>query len=790
METFQRPNFFNTSVGGINKLNSTQTLDQLKILQLQGQHNKFSNSDQKNKLHLFNDLMKSRIGKELDESMVSQFEKIPETYNPLYDWKDKHGLIGDTRSRYDVHYLHIDSSDRQIQPIMEIAEYYSLSDNPILTTELSNKIFINHPEHPFQVEDKITIDGLAPSVYKLRVDPSQNILPISFVSGQSCMAINFAHGIPEIHKAASELNNLFIQISEFTNVGSSGNASYYGNITITFINDVHKFFLEDASRGLLYSPDMMYVELPYTYDTSPGTPTTLASYFNISLYYINGIPMNSINAQYPTDIYHNSYYQIIREVTSNGYYINLGSNALASGYIGGKSIRIGQISDFSGGFPEPNHYILPLERIYKNVISVRLLSTEFPNSEYVVKNYPTTSQNNKIYWQNYEDGAYIYSVEIPPGKYTPTSLISILESKFYDTQRVYYPSVTQNYTNHSYMQISINTDTDTSTISSFKETILSRAFANMYYVLTDPTHTPLPWDHTFVPVASTSAGDPVITQNDPSQLYPIFILVQYDNHGLKLNTMYETHVAGQEYVPNGTSGDMLIITGTTTYKGVPSAKIDGTYEAFAPNLELGYDKLNYFMIKLQPLDIGQYTKRDEAQKGGIFYIYTPNLFRLLFNYSDTIGKLLGFPNVGETYAVTKYASSISNKDPYQPDISPAQLADATTPGNAVMLCGYNYILMECMELPVVESLGKVKDAFSKILLVGVPGKICFNTFVCTPKIFYEPIQELSQLTLSFYAPGGELYDFNGLDHSFTLEITTLDELPNDTHVNTHTGKTL
>ena len=464
------------------------------------------------------------------------------------------------------------------------------------------------------------------------------------------------------------------------------------------------------------------------------------------------------------------------------------TNALASGNVGGSSIRIGQISDFSGGYTEPNYYILPLERTYKNIVSVRLLSTEFPNSEYVVKNYPSTSQNNKLYWQNYEDGSHIYSIEIPPGKYNPTSLISKLESVFYETPRFYYPSVTQNYTNHNYIQVSINTDTDTTTINSYKETILSRAFANMYYILTDSTHTPLPWDHTFVPVASTSAGDPTITQNDPSQLYPILILVQYNNHGLTLNTMYESHVSGQDYIPDGSVGDSIIITGTTTYKGIPSNNIDGTYEAYAPNLELGYNKLNYFMIKLQPLDIGQYTKRDDAQKGGIFYIYTPNKFRLLFNYKDTIGKLLGFPNVGETYAVTKYATSITNKDPYKPDISPAQTIDTTTPGNAVMMSGYNYILMECVEFPIIESLGKIKNAFAKILLVGVPGKICFNTYVCTPKIFYEPIQELSQLTLSFYSPDGELYDFNGLDHSFTLEITTLDELPYDTHINTHTGK--
>jgi hypothetical protein len=98
--------------------------------------------------------------------------------------------------------------------------------------------------------------------------------------------------------------------------------------------------------------------------------------------------------------------------------------------------------------------------------------------------------------------------------------------------------------------------------------------------------------------------------------------------------------------------------------------------------------------------------------------------------------------------------------------------------------------MVCEELPVIETIGTIKNAFATILLVGIAGKECFNTYVSTPKIFYEPIQELSQLTLSFYSPAGDLFDFNGLDHAFLLEITTLDELPFDTHVNTHTGKVL
>jgi hypothetical protein len=151
---------------------------------------------------------------------------------------------------------------------------------------------------------------------------------------------------------------------------------------------------------------------------------------------------------------------------------------------------------------------------------------------------------------------------------------------------------------------------------------------------------------------------------------------------------------------------------------------------------------------------------------------------------------LGFPNVGETYAVTKYDKTITNKDEYEPDISPISVIDTTTPGDSIILSGNNYILMVCDELNVIETFSTIKSAFAKILLIGIPGKVCFNTFVDTPKIFYEPIAELSTLSLSFYSPNGNLYDFNGLDHSFTLAITTLDNLPDNTNINTHTGNRL
>ena len=936
METFQQPRFFNDVVGGEKLLNNNQTQNQIKILQSQQsfkqlQNNQSEDNGKKKEINLYNTIQKNNAGKEVDDAMTTNMKKKQHEdknkYNPIDAWKEQHGLIGDTNSRFDVHYLHIDSSYRQINPMMEVEQYFSLSLDPISTTELSTALFISQPNHPFQVEDKITIDGIAPNTHQLRFVPNyknfnhlkfnpsdahpvlefiegesyatlyinhgipeglattnsvlldsyvlinnftnagslvaqgeyyygnvklsyinsaQNFFlvdsargitfssnklyidlpanyalgpgipsadiqyfnvtlyyvksiptyqptPIEFTVGKNYMTIYFNHGIPQNYATDPELSNLYIQISNFTNNNMFenktyyGNPLYYGNIPLTFINNVHSFFLENTSEGLTYNANIMYASLPYAYDITPGTPTISSSYFNISLYYVNGIPMNAINAKYPTDIYHNLYYQVISNVTDDGYYIDIKPTyALSSGAFGGRSIRIGQVSDFSGGYVEPNNYIIPLERIYKNVISVRLLSTEFPNSEYVVKSSQTGTQNNKLYWQNYEDGSYVYSLEIPSGKYDPTTLASVLDTQFYNTPRYYYPSVTQNYTNHNYVRVSIDPITDTTTISSLKQAVMVRPFVGMYYIVTNAGK-----DHAFEHVASVPAGDP----SDPTQLYPLFINIHYPKHGLTLNTSYETHVAGQDYVPNGTTGDNVILTGVTTYQGVPGSKIDGTYEAYAQNAGLvpqgeDYSSEDYFMIKLNPMDIGYYAVRGDGQFGGIFNMYIPNKFRLLFSYPDTIGELLGFSNVGETYAVTKYAYSITNKEAYQPDISPAVQTDTISPGNSVILSGHNYILMKCQELPVIESIGKIKDAFAKILLVGIPGKTCFNTFVSTPKIFYEPIQELSQLTLSFYSPDEDLYDFNGLEHSFTIEIITLDELPFDTHINTHTGKML
>lgn len=793
MNIYNTPQFFNPAVGGSKLLNVNSTQQQLDVLNM-SPHKEKQDINTRSKIRGTNTTAINEMGMMSLNAMQQNTEDDDKNkYDPIADWEDSQGLTRKSRSRLTINYLHIDSSLRQINPIITQGEFYTLEPNPITSTVLNTDLFISHPNHSFSVGDKITIDGLAPVNYQLLFDPNITTPLLQFFSvtdqtgaEYSYIQVNYPHGIPEKYSDDSYLTNLYCEIQGFTNKQTPTNEfneQFYGDIPLTFINKVHNFFLKKELMSpfldLQYSPNCFYIELPYKYQDSPGIKSTLTCYINLLFYFVNGIPLNQINAKYPTDIYHSTSYQVISRVTSTGYYITLNTTAFSSGSFGGSNVQIGTVADFKGGYMEPNQYTIDLEKTYKNIVKVKLCSTEFPNSEYVIKDYPASSANNKIYWQNYDDGSYTYSISIVPGKYNPSSLTTAITKLFYDTPRQYYPNPTQNYTNNNYITMNIDTDSDKTTFSSYRQSILRRAISGIFYIDAEGI---------FTPITTNSQSDP-----DLEYIYPLFVLIHFPYHGIKLNTTYKTIPSTLPYIPDGSVGDQILISNTVTYLGVPPDKLNGQFEAYAPGItsdEILKNSRDYFMYMLQPFDIHQYQSatRDNVLSGGIFNVYVPNTFRMLFDKQDTIGSILGFPNCGESYAVTKFADSITNKDPYQPDISPIMTTDNTTAGNAIMMSGYNYILMVCDQFPALDTIGKIKSAFAKINLVGIPGKMLYNTFVSTPKDYYSPIGEVSQLTFSFYTPAGELYDFNGINHSFTLEITTLDDLPQDTNVNPQTGR--
>ena len=165
-------------------------------------------------------------------------------------------------------------------------------------------------------------------------------------------------------------------------------------------------------------------------------------------------------------------------------------------------------------YPKVNNFKTFLGKTYKNVKSIKLLSTEFPNTEGVIK----SDINNKVYWVNEEDvdlGFPIYSITVRPGSYTATSLTDELTEKFGLVKR------RNGEGQFHYFDIKIDLDTDIVTFRSF--------------IIKDLNNNPV----------STSAGTGIITITSP-------------NHGFKNEELVE-------------------IIGVKRTAGIPSTTLNGSF---------------------------------------------------------------------------------------------------------------------------------------------------------------------------------------------------------------------
>lgn len=165
-------------------------------------------------------------------------------------------------------------------------------------------------------------------------------------------------------------------------------------------------------------------------------------------------------------------------------------------------------------FPRVNQFKTFLGKTYKNVKSIKLMTTEFPNTEGVIK----TNINNKVYWRNEEDidlGLPIYDITIRPGSYTATSLTNELVNKFGLVKR------RNGVGQFHYFDVKIDLDTDIVTFRSF--------------IIKDLTNNPL----------NTSEGTGVITITSP-------------NHGFA-------------------NGELVEIIGVKRTAGIPAATLNGSF---------------------------------------------------------------------------------------------------------------------------------------------------------------------------------------------------------------------
>ena len=96
---------------------------------------------------------------------------------------------------------------------------------------------------------------------------------------------------------------------------------------------------------------------------------------------------------------------------------------------------------------------------------------------------------------------------------------------------------------------------------------------------------------------------------------------------------------------------------------------------------------------------------------------------------------------------------------------------------------YEYFFMNC-NLSNINNLSNAQKKeifFTKFKITD--DNMITNSYSNTPIYFYDPIVQLNQLGFKFYYPDNSLVDFKDRDHSFVLEITTIDNLPALTAIN-------
>lgn len=611
--------------------------------------------------------------------------------------------------------VNIDSRNRIIDPKNILDNNIFYINNSLSFTKDSPLMIIKCKNHNLTNFDKIIIQNVKSNILKIKGN-------IQIKSGSQFIKIFYKdHGIESYDIT---YNNIKIEISGI--VGNIRNNSYINNIPISILNKIHKLHLT-TDIDKIGSKDYFYIKI----DLTPSADyDDVISDVTIIFKNIAGIPLNSINCNYPLNINQlNGYIDIYNIIDANTISVKLDSLASKDlENVGGNGLYIAKILNYEEGYPKPNNYKIFLAKSFQNVKKIKLISSEFPNTEKVIKDSPEIRKNNKLYWQNLDDGEKIYEIDLTPGNYTPESLVDEIKEKFEKVKRLSYTDsfIIDDGVNarlekgefHK-VNVSINSFTDVVEIRSYNLSTLFKAISK--------------------------------------------VNLEYDDKHVRIKVNHVAH--------NLNAGDDIVIENAVATTFIPATVINTSHI-----IEAVQDENNY-TIKL-PL-FNESTRDTNTGGGSAIFILIPIKFRLFFDRQDTPGKLLGFRHVGEKNAITPFSYIIANNTAYENDFFQDSVGEQITSddniqvqNNVITLSGEQYILMSCDIFKDNESISSnnIENLFAKILLSDLPGNILFNQHIQLADTLTKYAPSINSLEFSFYSPDGELFDFNGIEHSFTLEF--------------------
>ena len=731
-----------------------------------------------------------------DSNKNNNFDSDYDIYN---DYLTKNGLVDqknkkNRQNNYLVEYENINSVNRITDPYCSINNSILLNNNPFQFKSLTNNnlptddfLYVNSSNNNLQDSDNITLTGLnnytniinsdivvlssdtLTTLYGTLTTTTNIIFTDQSTYVKICLNPNIytSNLTTMINKIPLyDFSNVMVTITGFqgsTQYVAGGHSLYFGNIPINDLNNMFQIYLYNPSTGtaMQYDGNSFFINLPSIFNASFITPPTTDTFFNIGynisfqFNHICGIPINYINAQYPLNNNFILGYQSVYSANNNGFYIKLNKPWLgdnvgnpAGTNFGGNLIYYSQINQIYTGYPYPNNYTINLRRSYKKVIQMCIINSIFPATEYVFDN--TYFTNTTLYWQNKNDGSYIYSINITPGTYDTVGLKAEIEAQIQSTKKSLPQNISQSitgiqsqYSIYNYITIDFNTNNNITTLSSY----------NKYIFLTPP-------------ITNISL---LLTNSIPSYS----ITINQPGHNMAIG----------DIITFSGMIDIVFTISTISY-GILASDLNSQ---FTVNTVVDSNTYTIVLSNTNLINNPTITCTD----GGYNVTGLVNAeFRLLFNRNNTMGANIGFRNVGDSMSITSYNTVIQNIDPYynEPIINQYGVPTNFNSGR-INLNRSNYIQINCENM--LTKLNQLSDkqatsVIGKINCSKIKNGNYYDTFVYMPLNFYTPI-DLYKLNLSFYDPSGNLINFGLADHSFVLEITSIVERPYESYIDSKTG---
>lgn len=637
----------------------------------------------------------------------------------------------------------INSKDRVISPINILSKNkHILQKNAFSFIKDSDILRIKDINHGYIVEDKIIIQNVISKFLMLTN-------PLEITANNVFIKINHKNHGFDLERF-DLYDPVFIELSNVR--GNIRDFQYINNLPVSLLNKKHQVFLirDDKEKP---NKDFYYIKLSLIIpdkNYTDGVGDVEDNNVKIRFLNLNGVPINNINANFPlNECQKNGFHVINKVVDEDNYEIILDTQAVDTiNNIGNENILVVKVEKFVEGFPNPNSYKIELKKTFTNVKRIRILSTEIPNTQKVIRSNPSNKQNNSLCWQNLLDSDNIYSLEIPSGNYDHTTLEHAIKDAFESTERVDLQvegdldtknrPISRN--NFHIADIKINRFTDIVSIKLFQENVISKPIK-------------------------------LIPNNDPNVEIDT-IEINHKNHQLLLGTRIRI-------------GDAI------STDGISATIINGEHI-----ITRIVDQNNY-QVEL-PLN-NKLTDKTTTNGGIKVSILSPLQFKMFFNKNNTLGNILGFRNVGAERSVTPFVTEVRNNLPYDNelfinqvgtlddiqtdtgsiDITDLDIDTTILRNNVVNLTGDDYILLTNPLFKETLDSSGVKNVMTKIRLNRPPGTILFDSFIQTQDIFDPHIAKITNLEFTFRSPDGTLFDFTSKNHSMTLEIVEdLNDLSN------------